>query len=141
MAVPTTSRGWFDYYYPYFSVEGDPRYASADKIATALAIAVDYAPDCPAVSDAEILRAIAHYAAYELGVEYENRIAASGVALGSVLIREKEGDTEKQWSPPQAGTTGASGAKGDASPYARWLAIANLCPQPFVGFTLRSRRI
>jgi hypothetical protein len=138
--LPNTARGWFDYYYPFFSTEGDSRFMSEDTIAIALAVAESFAPNCPAVSEAQIMQATAHYAAYELNLRYENMRAGSGFSTESVLIREKQGDVERAYSAPKTTVT-SMGAQGDDSPFGRWQAIANLCPSVFNGFSLRSQRI
>ncbi len=139
MALPSTALEWFNFYYPHFSLEGGPLSAPAADIEVALLVGEANKPICASISPMQQMQAVAHYAAYELGLRYANSKTGSGFSTESVLIREKEGDVERAWSAPKVATVGS--VTGDDSPYARWQQLAALCPSVFTGFKLRSMRI
>ncbi len=134
-----TARDWFDFYYPQFTTQGHRYYTESAMIETALSLAITYAPNCLAITPEQTLQAIAHYAAYELALRADNLQKGSSVTIGSVLTKEREGDVERTYSAPKV--ENLSSQTNDDSPYMRWQRLAVLCPSPFTGFSLRSRRI
>lgn len=93
----------------------------AAQVATALTIAADYAPLC--LIEAKQAEAVALYAAFLLEDVTKRAEGGNSVAPSGPLIREKEGQLERQYADGSASGEGYV----DQSFYGRWKRLNDLC--------------
>ncbi|ALH46213.1 hypothetical protein POR1_8 [Pseudomonas phage POR1] len=93
----------------------------ASQVATALTIAADYAPVC--LIEAKQAEAVALYAAFLLEDVTKRADGVSTASPAGPLIREKEGQLERQYADGSATGEGYV----DNSFYGRWKRLNDLC--------------
>lgn len=92
-----------------------------EQVATALVIAADYAPAC--LIESKQTEAVALYAAYILEDVTRRADGSDSVSPAGPLIREKEGQLERQYADGSASGEGYV----DNSFYGRWKRLNDLC--------------
>lgn len=115
--------------YPWYLDPSDPRHVPEPDRARVIALAAVQRPLCLTLPQQDLAQAF--YAAHLLsGLQPAAQAAADGgpvAQTSGVLVREREGDVERQYAlPSQVGGQLVSTASGQ-SPYAAWKALADLC--------------